>query len=189
MTLIELLSKNKNYSFNSDPGTDKESQHYYVSSFYDRAFLPYKEKEVNVLEIGINTGGSLLLWKDYFTKGKIFGVDVNNCLSRPIEEFSKIYISFEDGYTQNYINKTPGFDIIIDDGPHTLHSQIQCLNLFLPKLKTNGLLVIEDIEDIEYIKEFNKIISKLSYSVKTEIVDTREQYNQFDNIIFAVWKL
>lgn len=203
MTLLELLSRNKNYSFNSDPGTDKESQHYYVSSFYDEAFLPYKEKEVNVLEIGINTGGSLLLWRDYFINGKIFGVDLINCIQRPYDfsfgdypyeyvdtvNFKNIKMFFEDAYSEVFLSKIPSMDIIIDDGPHSFESQIKCLNMFLPKLKTNGLFVIEDIADLNYIKDFEKLISKIDSPVRTEIIDTREQYNNFDNIIFAVWKL
>ena len=188
MTLLELFSINKNYSFGSDPGTDKESQHHFVSTFYDRAFLPFKDKEINLLEIGINTGGSLLLWKDYFLKGNIFGVDITNSLSRSIEDFKNISLYFENGYSSDFISRMPGFDIIIDDGPHTFDSQKKCLELFLPKLKTNGLLVIEDIAEEKYIKEFQKILSSLSYPVSSEVVDTREQYNQFDNLIFAVWK-
>lgn len=188
MSLIDLLITNKNYSYGSDPGTDKESQHFYVTSFYDKAFAPYKDKKVNVLEIGINTGGSLLLWKDYFINGKIHGVDVNKRLTRPEDTYKNITMFFENGYTSSFVDKLPGLDVVIDDGPHTLQSQIECIKLFYPKLKNNGLIVIEDIPDIRYINELEKIVSDYNYNAVTKVIDTREKYDQFDNIIFAIWK-
>ena len=74
MTLLELLIKNNHYYehvFRQNT-TDKELRHSYCSLFYDEHLLPYKHKEINLLEIGICHGGSLILWNDYFEKSKIF---------------------------------------------------------------------------------------------------------------------
>ena len=184
MKLIELIEKNNNYGYESDPGTDKESTHKFITEFYEDAFEPYKNKSINVLEVGINTGGSLLLWKDYFTQGNIFGVDITDSLSRPKEEYENIKIFLNNGYDISFVNSLPNLDIVIDDGPHTLETQIAFINLYLPKLNPGGMLVIEDIPNIEHIEYFKKQINNNLYKT----IDTREKYNQFDNILFAVWR-
>lgn len=188
MNLIELLAKNSNYGRGGDPGTDKESQHKYVTHFYESAFEPYKDRNLTVLELGINGGGSILLWKDYFTNGKIIGLDIADNLSRGKEEYQGIDIRFVDGYNTNVVNSLPSVDIAIDDGPHTLNTQIDFILYYFPKLNPGGLLVIEDIPSIEHIDYFEKLTKKNPDVERTLVVDTSKQYNQFDNIIYAVWK-
>ena len=43
---------------------------------YESFFDCLREKEVNILEIGVDKGDSLRLWRDYFTKAKICGLDL-----------------------------------------------------------------------------------------------------------------
>jgi hypothetical protein len=45
---------------------------------YERHFAPFKNSAVTVLEIGVNKGGSLAMWRDYFgPEATIIGVDIN----------------------------------------------------------------------------------------------------------------
>lgn len=44
---------------------------------YERFFYPLKNAKVNLLEVGVYKGGSLLLWRDYFPNGNIVGIDIN----------------------------------------------------------------------------------------------------------------
>jgi len=47
-------------------------------NIYDHHFCKFRGQEVNVLEIGIYSGGSLEMWERYFgTKANIYGVDIN----------------------------------------------------------------------------------------------------------------
>ena len=46
-------------------------------SIYDYFFSPLIEQEVRMLELGVHRGGSLLMWRDYFPRGTIVGVDIN----------------------------------------------------------------------------------------------------------------
>ena len=41
----------------------------YISE-YDRLFYPLRDREINVLEIGVQNGGSLEIWATYFEKAK-----------------------------------------------------------------------------------------------------------------------
>lgn len=51
--------------------TDKIVHHYLEQ--YDTVFKPWVDREIVLLELGIHKGGSLLLWRDYFLRGKIVG--------------------------------------------------------------------------------------------------------------------
>ena len=40
-----------------------------VSGFiqlYDQYFSPYRDSEINILEIGVDNGDSLRIWREYF---------------------------------------------------------------------------------------------------------------------------
>ena len=56
--------------------TDKISYHRY-DRFYPMFLEPLRHQEFNMLEIGVDRGGSLSLWKEYFPKANIFGADID----------------------------------------------------------------------------------------------------------------
>jgi len=142
--------------------TDKNSCHSYIEDVYESFFEPYKDKEINLLEIGVAYSGSIRLWKEYFTKGNIYGIDP--FLEDPITEswgpgetpknvswelvenpVDGIHIVVDDAYQKEVADKLPKFDFIIDDGPHTPESQAKCAEIYLSSLKKNGIMFIEDI--------------------------------------------
>ena len=69
MELLEILNAKK-YD------TDKHTVHAYIQEYYEQIFFPYKNKITNLLEIGVLKGESLKLWRDYFSKGEIVGIDI-----------------------------------------------------------------------------------------------------------------
>lgn len=69
--------------------TDKSSQRNNVSDirhchpytiFYDGLFRNKKCDALNIAELGILDGASLLMWKEYFTNAQIHGFEYNNDL-------------------------------------------------------------------------------------------------------------
>ena len=199
MKLLDILNEfnldsdflNQGYS---EGGTDKNSYHSYIENFYEKEFEPYKESKIDLLEIGIETGGSLKLWKEYFLNSKsIVGVDISNEKIDPrYRNIDGVTMYFDDAYDKKFSKKFEQFDIIIDDGPHTLGSQLKSIELYLPKLKKNGLFIIEDIQSIEH---FDSLINKsreicdlidnqINYSV--ECIDLRDKKGRWDDLIFLV---
>ena len=57
--------------------TDKNSYHSYVD-VYENLFKNRQLTVKNLLEIGIERGGSLKLWNDYFVNAQIYGLDITN---------------------------------------------------------------------------------------------------------------
>ena len=156
-----------------------------------RKFLNHKNKNISLIEIGIFTGGSLKLWKEYFTNPKkIVGVDITTqYLSDKYSNIEGIEYYFQDAYTDEFVKKFENFDIIIDDGPHTLQSQIEAIRMYLPKLNRGGIFVIEDIQDYSWFKylieEFKTIYGE-DMSYEAESFDFRETLGRVDDMMFVV---
>ena len=50
--------------------------HYFP--IYEKWFSPYRGKEIVFVEVGVQNGGSVQMWKNYFGKdAKIVGVDID----------------------------------------------------------------------------------------------------------------
>lgn len=192
MNLVEILCQFElNKTFDNISGTDKNTGHSYVDQFYEKEFLNYKNKNISLLEIGIDCGASLKLWSEYFINAeKIVGIDIGNYIPPKYKNIKNITYVFEDAYNERISNELGMFDIIIDDGPHTIESQIKSIQYYLPKLNKNGILVIEDIQDESWIEKLEKklkITSQL-YNIDCffEIVDLRKKKNRYDDLLFVI---
>jgi len=176
MTLLELYNKNpQNYS------TDKNTVHCYISEYYSSAFDGFECK--NLLELGVATGGSLKLWRDYFTEAKIYGLNIG-----PVElkENDRIEIKQIDAYTKEvhaYLDNKK-FDIIVDDGPHTLKSMIFFCEHYPNYLTENGIAVIEDIPSYKWIPQ---MVQKLDPNLfKHRLIDLKHVKNRFDDVMLEI---
>jgi len=178
--------------------TDKNTQHSYLP-LYDTLLSPIRDTANNILEVGIgdftnHNGGSLLLWHNYFTKAIIYGIDilpVNRVLDEVVNNKSiKIYTEV-DAYDKSFVlNNLQGkkFDFLIEDGPHTLDSQEKFIELYSPLLSENGILIIEDIQDINFLKNLkNKTPEYLKKYIKS--YDLRNNKKRYDDIVFTIDKI
>jgi cephalosporin hydroxylase len=121
-------------------------EHYFDA--YERHFSKFRGTNITVLEIGIYSGGSLPMWRQYFgEQSKIVGVD--------IEEACRTYegdrISIQIGDQENrdfwsgFRKQHPEIHVLIDDGGHTPEQQMVTLEEMLPYMPTGSVYVCEDI--------------------------------------------
>ncbi len=137
--------------------SDKWEGYLYI---YSKFLKPYilENKPINLLEIGIQNGGSLQLWEQYLPKGStIVGVDIDpNCANLNLDNDNvKVYIgdaTDKEFVCDNFSNSK--FDIIIDDGSHICFDVISSFELLFEKLNYGGLYIIEDCHT-SYWKNFN----------------------------------
>lgn len=127
--------------------TDKFAGHAYLDT-YERFIAPLQKTAKNVMEIGINSGHSILMWHDFFSQAHIYGVDVSDAPSFLNKE--RITCYKQNAYDMNFLNnefisKGIKFDIIIDDGPHTMESWRFFATNYLKLLNEGGVALIEDI--------------------------------------------
>lgn len=116
---------------------------------YDPFFEPWLEQEMTLLELGVKKGGSLLLWRDYFPKGTIAGIDIN--LPEGFRPGERIHLyegsQADTTFLSTVANEVAphGFDIIIDDASHIGElTRVSFWHLFEHHLRPGGLYVIED---------------------------------------------
>lgn len=124
-------------------GTDKSTTHNFTPA-YDAYLSPLRNQSLNLLEIGISEGPSLKMWEEYFQKGQITGVDILEKSHMNTERIRTMVINQEK---EDELLSIPGkFNIIIDDGGHTMYQQQLTLKvLFDLKLKYGGIYILEDL--------------------------------------------
>jgi hypothetical protein len=175
-TLFELVKKY---------GTDKTLSGY--TNTYQDLFEPIRDKVHSVLEIGLGTldpsipssfvgnkrlfdfykqGGSLRVWRDFFTHAKIYGIDIAEDCMFEEERIKTFLFDSSDANKCAYELKNLEFDVIIDDGNHDPKYQVKTLQNLFPLLNVNGYYIIEDIGGysgteellIEYLDQFNSLV-------------------------------
>ena len=184
-TLVDIMvEKNLRNDTHYEFGTDKEFNHRYCTAFYDKEFPKYRDKRIRLLEIGVHRGGGLAVFHEYFSDADIYGVDpfefgaAKNCLPYP-----RVRVFTADGYSKEFADTLPKFDIIIDDGPHTKESHLKSLQIYLNKLNDGGVFIIEDISEMEWTEEYKALVPPwMTY----EIIDAREISCMSDSIMFVV---
>ena len=181
MTLIEIINQN---DYIIKHGTDKEAKHKYCSAFYDNAFCDLKDKKLNILEIGIQNGSSLVLWNEYFKNSIVYGIDNSDFIKDRLDTYPRIKTIIQDAYKKELTFNLPLFDVIIDDGPHTLESQIKFINNYFKKLNKNGKLFIEDIGGKYNLEELRKEASK--FTSKITSIDFRSNTNTQDSLMMVI---
>lgn len=120
--------------------------HYF--DIYDRHFNKFRGQEVHILEIGIYSGGSLEMWRDYFgPKAILYGVDIEAACRAYESDNVKIFIGDQADrmFWHEFRQKVPVLDIVIDDGGHQPQQQIVTLEELLPFLRSGGVYCCEDI--------------------------------------------
>jgi|TARA_B110001450_G_C17649008_1_gene492470 demethylmacrocin O-methyltransferase len=146
--------------------SDKYGSHYYTE-IYEKYMSNKKNKNVNILEIGIGGythgkgysdiyagGESLKIWRDYFKKGKIAGLDI---FEKKINLGSRVKIfqgsQRESDSLSKITKKFKKFDFIIDDGSHRYEDVKFSFEYLYNSLKDGGYYFVEDTQS-SYIREF-----------------------------------
>eukprot|EP00928_Gymnodinium_smaydae_P078209 TRINITY_DN6194_c0_g2_i1.p1 TRINITY_DN6194_c0_g2~~TRINITY_DN6194_c0_g2_i1.p1 ORF type:complete len:295 (+),score=30.86 TRINITY_DN6194_c0_g2_i1:78-962(+) len=133
------------------PGIHKWEHYFPV---YEEHFTRFcvGQESLRMMEIGIQSGGSMLMWRHSFgAKLKLLlGVDINPA-TREWERFGenvKVEIgdqsntSFLQGLGKTY---SDGFDVILDDGSHIPNHQFASFVNLWPLIRPGGVYMIEDI--------------------------------------------
>lgn len=120
--------------------------HYF--EIYERHFAQFRNLPISLLEFGVLHGGSLQMWKHYFgPQAKIYGADINpRCAELAEDQITILLADQESRESLQHICKTlPPFDIIIDDGGHTMLQQTTTFQEMWGQLKIGGVYLIEDM--------------------------------------------
>lgn len=114
MQLKELINK-----YRACKGNEPLTEHY--PDVYERHFGNIREDVKSVIEIGVQGGGSVKVWRDYFPNAQIYGVDISPKCKKFEED--RIQIVIGDQSDPKFLKTLPNADVIIDDGGHRMHQQ------------------------------------------------------------------
>lgn len=159
-------------------GTDKAIGHNYTV-FYDRIFADYRHKKITLLEIGVGGddhpdkgGESLSMWRDYFERGKIYAIDIND----KSYQSDRVQIFKGDQSNEKFLSRimeqigSP--DIIIDDGSHYSKDVIKSFEVLFPYMPAGGIYVVEDTQvchwnldrgEVKTVDYFQRLAKELNY--------------------------
>ena len=171
--------------------TDKNTVHSYLP-LYDELLCRKKFTCRSMIEVGICYGGSVELWDKYFPNATITALDILEERKLPdlLKNQNKIRMISGDAYSPflfSSLFRNKKFDFVIDDGPHTLESQIKFLTMYSMLLEEDGILIIEDVGDINYLEILKENTPEyLKPFIKT--FDLRKNKNRFDDIVFCIDK-
>jgi hypothetical protein len=146
------------YKYKSDKGVSKHN----YTALYEMLFAPYKDNEINIIEMGLLVGGpehgndasrvtkdlpSIKMWLEYFSKAQITGVDISNFSWFKNDRFDFVQVDMgkreEFSKIKNHAKKAT---IIIEDASHASdHQQYALLELF-SQMPSGGLYIIEDLQ-------------------------------------------
>lgn len=129
-------------------GTDKSSDIHNYCEKYEKYFKFNRYNPIKILEIGVYRGDSLLMWKHYYPKSTIIGIDIDyNCVKYQNED-KDIWIEIGSQNNHLFLNsiikKWGKFDLIIDDGSHINSDVIFTFKNLIDSLNKSGIYVIED---------------------------------------------
>ena len=159
----------------------------HMSKFMKRYLIKYKHTANNVLEIGVMEGGSIELWSKYFTKATICGVDIDFTNDKcNLKNLKNVKLINTNAYSVEAANTLPNFDVIIDDGPHTLESMLVFASVYANKLEPNGICILEDVPNIGWIHQILSTLPK--HMQKNAVVhDRRHIKNRGDDIMIVAY--
>jgi cephalosporin hydroxylase len=169
--------------------TDKNTAHSYLETYEDLLNVKMDTAK-NVLEVGVCYGGSIELWKKYFKNATIWAVDIltEQRMPEKLKDDERIKLISGDAYSPflfSALFRGKKFDFIIDDGPHTLESQLKFLSMYSLLLEEDGILIIEDVQNIDYLDIlFQNTPDNLKPYIKT--FDLRDNKKRYDDIVFCI---
>ena len=134
-------------------GSDKWGHHWYAQH-YATHFAPLRRRRLNLIEIGIGGyddpaagGASLRMWKRFFPRGRIFGIDLHDKSALEERRITTFCGSQADSeFLRDVVRRIGRIDIVIDDGSHRNEHVLEIIRVLFPLLAPGGVYVVEDTQ-------------------------------------------
>lgn len=141
--------------FFANEGRRVSKWHHYFDA-YHRHFARFRGTAPVVIEFGVNQGGSLRMWRDYFgPEAQIHGVDIDPRCAELEEPGTRIHIGDQEdrAFLASVMDETGPVDVLIEDGGHEFGQQIATFEVCYPRMAGNGVFLIEDLHT-SYLPRF-----------------------------------
>jgi glycosyltransferase involved in cell wall biosynthesis len=117
---------------------------------YEDMFRPIKHQPIDMLEIGVQNGGSLEIWSRYFPHARtLTGCDINPRCGELRYDDPRVQVitgsANEPAAFQQILARARSFDVVVDDGSHRTNDVITSFLTYFPLLKPGGIYIVEDM--------------------------------------------
>ncbi len=119
--------------------------HYFP--IYERHLARYRGTSARVLEIGVYRGGGLELLRHYLgPEPQLVGIDIDDGARVAVGGRHPVEIGDQEdaGFLRGVTERHGPFDVIIDDGGHSMRQQIASVEALFPLLNQGGTYLVED---------------------------------------------
>lgn len=122
-------------------------EHYFA--IYDHLLSHLYGRDISLLEIGVQNGGSLEVSRKLFgPKSRIMGIDIDpKCKRMEAAGVADRIVTgsqIDDDCIREALEFMPSIDVLIDDGSHVQAHMIMSFIRFFPSLAEGGIYIIED---------------------------------------------
>lgn len=194
--LIDIKKINTLQKLGRKHHTDKGSHHFkgvtylHIYEIFLRRFR--NNVNFNILELGVKKGASLRMWRDFFPRGEIYGLDLDSKCKQYEDNRIHIEIGHQDDkkVLEKLTKKAKAFDVILDDCSHLNSLTIASFNFLWPYVKPNGYYIIEDLRnsytvDMEAEMKKGNWVSRGKQKKSTKLVNIR---TDMDNLFCKLIK-
>jgi len=175
---------------------DINTTHHYIPT-YESLYSPIRDEPLTILIIDAGMSGVVQMMNNYFSNAIIHvcdgreghhfkpplyhsGLHQNVILHSSARPFDVDYVETE--FVENGLQ----FDIIVEDtSPRTLEIMSKTLDLYCKLLSPNGMLIIEDVQEIYWQDTLIQHVPEGRLRENTTVYDLRAS-GRYDDILFVV---
>ena len=181
--LDKISKKNKNLfkkdlNFLFEHFNSFRQEHSYAKLYEDN-FVEIKNKNLDILEIGLAKGDGIASFYFYFPNSNLIGVDNNPFRIRyKSDRIRNIYADISSSRILKNLNNhlKKKFDLIIEDCSHRLIDQILCFSHNFKNLKKGGTYIVEDLNFPEIHEMYNPTKENLDLKKILKKIDKNENF-------------
>jgi len=145
--------------------------HYF--SFYAETLVEMRAaaksgRTIKMIEIGVNTGGAISMWKSYFGASLVYhGVDINPNCNVFADANAGVHIHIGSQGNASFLagvlaSMGGEVDFVIDDGSHYDRLTIASFEALYPAVRlSGGVYMIEDVSSLDAQKELITYVNAL----------------------------
>lgn len=161
-------------------------------AIYENNLHRFIDKNPTYLEIGVQNGGSIQIMNKYLRNANIFGVDIDTDVCNLDLKANATLFCFDINNMDIFQEKfgDTKFDIILDDGSHINDHVINTFKNLFPRIKPDGIFMIEDLHtsywpsykggyllkesSIEFLKHYIDILNGYYYMTPSRLENLSE---------------
>mmetsp|Transcript_89430 Transcript_89430/g.255380 ORF Transcript_89430/g.255380 Transcript_89430/m.255380 type:complete len:236 (-) Transcript_89430:4-711(-) len=107
------------------------------------------QRPLRMLEVGVNAGGSIGMWRDYFGDDfEYHGIDINPECARFHKPHANEHLHIGSQLNRTFLREVVAaygpFDIVLDDGGHHVDMQVVTFEEVWPAVVPGGVFMVED---------------------------------------------